>query len=149
MTRITGWHVLACFVSGFAIIIGVNMTLAFNAIRTFPGIEVKNSYVASQSFDRDRAAQTALGWNVSATLNGNDLVLRFERNGEAIEPILERATFGRATSVAADQEPNFHFNGSTFIAPVEAGPGNWNLRLTARAEDGTVFRQRVVVDVAK
>ncbi len=45
---LTGWHVLAMFVAGFGIIIGVNLTLAFKAVSTFPGLEVPNSYVASQ-----------------------------------------------------------------------------------------------------
>ena len=45
ITEIKGWHVLAAFVLAFSVIIGVNLTLAFNAVRTFPGLEVKNSYV--------------------------------------------------------------------------------------------------------
>ena len=34
---LTGWHVLAMFIGGFSIIISVNLALAFNAGRTFPG----------------------------------------------------------------------------------------------------------------
>ena len=52
--KLTGGHVLAMFVAMFGVIITVNMILAFSAVKTFPGLEVKNSYVASQSFDRDR-----------------------------------------------------------------------------------------------
>lgn len=47
MKELTGRHVLLMFVAGFGIIIAVNLTLAFSAVRTFPGLEVKNSYVAS------------------------------------------------------------------------------------------------------
>ena len=54
------------FVAAFGVIIGVNLVLALSAVRTFPGLEVKNSYVASQTFDERRAAQEALGWTVSA-----------------------------------------------------------------------------------
>ena len=69
MTReIKGWHVLTGFVAAFGIIISVNLVLAYQAVSTFPGLEVKNSYVASQSFDVDRKAQEALGWEVSATV---------------------------------------------------------------------------------
>lgn len=144
-TKITGWHVLGVFVLGFGIIISVNLTLAFNAVRTFPGIEVKNSYVASQSFDRDRAAQEALGWEVGAAIEDDALVLRIEKNGRPVEASIEAATFGRATSVAADQTPQFAFDGQAFVAPIKAGPGNWNLRLKARAADGTLFSQRIIV----
>lgn len=147
--EINGWHVFTMFVIGFGIIIAVNLTLAFNAVRTFPGLEVKNSYVASQSFDRDRAAQLALGWDVSARVTGNELTLRFDKKGRGVAPVIEKATFGRATSVADDQTPEFVWNGAAYVAPVEMAPGNWNLRVEARAEDGTLFRQRIVVEVAK
>ena len=36
---------------------------------------MKNSYVASQSFDKDRAAQLALAWDVTAKVEGDQLVL--------------------------------------------------------------------------
>ncbi|QFT57665.1 FixH [Sulfitobacter sp. THAF37] len=143
--EIKGWHVFAGFAMAFAIIIAVNLTLAFNAVRTFPGLEVRNSYVASQSFDRERAAQLGLGWDVSATLRGNDLELVILDGGRAIAPQIESATFGRATSVAQDQTPEFTFDGSALRATVQGGRGNWNLRLRARAGDGTLFQQRIVV----
>jgi nitrogen fixation protein FixH len=145
MAEIKGHHVLACFVLGFGIIIAVNLTLAVNAVRTFPGLEVKNSYVASQSFDNDRSAQQALGWRVSSWLDGDILHLQVLADGQPIAPRIDRAVFGRATSVIADQNPVFAFDGRTLSAPVSAGPGNWNLRLAATAGDGTAFRQRIVV----
>ena len=116
MTEIKGIHVLGMFVLGFSIIIAVNLTLAFNAVRTFPGLEVKNSYVASQSFDADRSAQTALGWEVSAWLDGETLVLQVLEDGQPIAPQIDNAVFGRATSVADDQTPDFRFDGSTLKA---------------------------------
>lgn len=147
--EIKGWHVATIFVLAFGTIIAVNLTLAFNAVRTFPGLEVKNSYVASQSFDRDRAAQDALGWDVSATLDGTTLALSILEDGRPIAPKIEAATFGRATSVAQDQTPEFAFDGTALIANVEAGRGNWNLRVKARAKDGTLFQQRIIVRVIK
>ncbi|MEM7753348.1 MAG: FixH family protein [Pseudomonadota bacterium] len=147
MTEIKGWHVLSWFVVGFGIIIAVNLTLAFNAVRTFPGLETKNSYVASQAFDANREAQTALGWDVSAKVENGMLALEILENGAPIAPEITQAVFGRATTVAADQTPAFTFDGNRLVAPVEAGPGNWNLRLTALAEDGTLFQQRIIVKV--
>jgi len=147
MTEVKGWHVFGIFALAFGVIISVNLTLAFNAVRTFPGLEVKNSYVASQSFDAHRAAQEALNWTVAARLEGQELVLSVRQDGQAMEPIIENAIFGRATMVTADQTPAFVFDGSDFRAPVNAGAGNWNLRLRARAVDGTLFQQRVIVQV--
>jgi nitrogen fixation protein FixH len=143
--EIKGWHVFCGFATAFGIIISVNLTLAYNAVATFPGLEVKNSYVASQSFDADRQTQEALNWDVSASVENGLLQLTILENGNAIAPVIEAATFGRATSVAADQIPEFTFNGAALVAPVEANDGNWNLRLKARSADGTLFQQRIIV----
>ena len=148
MTReIRGWHVLTGFVMAFGIIIAVNVTLAVQAVRTFPGLEVANSYVASQTFDADRDAQVALGWEVAATLTGHDLALRVLHRGQPIAPVVEEATFGRATSVQRDQTPAFAFDGDVLHAVVDGGPGNWNLRVKLRSPDGTLFQQRIIVTV--
>ena len=48
---LTGRKVFFITAGAFAVIIGVNVTMAVLAVGTFPGLEVKNSYVASQSFD--------------------------------------------------------------------------------------------------
>jgi nitrogen fixation protein FixH len=154
--EIKGWHVLSAFVLFFGVIITVNLTLAFNAVRTFPGLEVANSYVASQSFDDNRAAQLALGWDVQASLDGETLSLVILQDGQPISPVIEEATFGRATNVAQDETPDFVFDGNALRATVlRAGDvalhgehGNWNLRIKARAADGTLFQQRIIVSVA-
>lgn len=146
--EIRGWHVAAMFGGGFSVIIAVNLTLAYQAVATFPGLETANSYVASQFFDRDRAAQEALGWTVSAALEGQDLVLRIDDAAGPVVPRITSATLGRATHVQADLDPDFRHDGRVFRAPVPPlGRGNWNLRLTAEAADGTPFRQRIVLRV--
>lgn len=147
--EIKGWHVFAGFAAAFGVIIAVNLTLAFKAVSTFPGLEVKNSYVASQSFDKDRAAQLALHWDVSATLDKQTLSLVVLEDGKPIEVAVEGATFGRATNVQFDETPEFVFDGEAMRATVQGGAGNWNLRLKLRAEDGTLFQQRIVVRAEK
>lgn len=148
MNEVKGWHVCAGFGFAFGLIIAVNLTLAFQAVATFPGLEVRNSYVASQSFDADRAAQQALNWEVSAHLVNHTLTLIILQDGHPIAPRIEAATFGRATNVAMDETPAFAFDGSALRASVTAGAGNWNLRLRARADDGTLFQQRIIVRTA-
>jgi nitrogen fixation protein FixH len=110
-------------------------------------LEVANSYVASQVFDKNKAAQLALGWDVSADLRGDVLSLVIVENGTPIAPRIEQAIFGRATHVGDDQTPNFEFDGTAMRAVVVAGGGNWNLRLRARSSDGTLFAQRIIVVV--
>ncbi|WP_348524158.1 FixH family protein [Phaeobacter sp. J2-8] len=147
MKKITGWHVFGAFALAFGIIISVNLTLAFQAVRTFPGLEVKNSYVASQTFDVQRNAQEALAWDVAATLENDQLRLEISQDGIPVQPRITKAVFGRATHVGEDQQPVFAFDGRAFLADVQGGGGNWNLRLTAQAEDGTLFQQRIIVRV--
>ncbi|QPH54187.1 FixH family protein [Pontivivens ytuae] len=143
---ITGRQVFFAIASAFTIIITVNMTLAVNAVRTFPGLEVKNSYVASQHFDADRAAQEALGWDVSARLvDGMIRLSILDADGAPVEPVSLDGVLGRATHVGEDVVPAFTFDGRHHVAPVDLGPGNWNLRMVAEAADGTQFRQRVIV----
>ncbi len=147
MTKeIKGWHVATIFALAFGIIISVNLVLAVSAIRTFPGLEVSNSYVASQTFDEDRAVQLALDWDVSAKLVGNQLTLTITQDSLPIDPKIESATFGRATNVQQDQTPKFEFDGHALHATVRGGSGNWNLRLRARGADGSLFKQRVIVE---
>ncbi|MGC3938858.1 FixH family protein [Roseobacter sp. EG26] len=148
--RLTGRHVAIIFVSGFAIIIGVNLLLAYSAIATFPGLEVKNSYVASQQFDRDRDAQTKLGWSVALKAEETDVILSItDKKGDPVKVKSLETTLGRATHVRDDQKPAFVFDGRNYVASVTLAEGNWNLRMVAIADDGTAFRQRVPLHVPK
>jgi len=142
--RLTGWHVLAVFVGAYVVIIGVNLALAFNAIRTFPGVEVQNSYVASQGFNTRLAAQQRLGWETRVEVVDGELRL-FVTGADGVSAGVETltATLGRATHTRDDWAPDFRRIPGGFAAPADLEPGNWNLRLVATAPDGTEFRQRI------
>ena len=144
MTReFTGWHMLGLMVGGFGIIIAVNLTLAYNAVATFPGLETRNSYVVSQAFEADRAAQNALRWDVEASIvDGTLTVAIADADGNPVQAAVTRATLGRATPTGEGSTPDFTWNGTTMTAPVTAGEGYWNLRLELIAPDGTKFRRR-------
>lgn len=143
---LTGAKVLGMFGSFFLVIILVNVLMAVQAVSTFPGLETDNSYVASQTYDRDRATQEALGWTAAARIEGGELVVAMtDAAGRPAAVASVEGIFGRPTSVREDQSPAFVFDGAVWRAPVEAAPGQWNLRLVAMAEDGTRFRQRIVV----
>ena len=144
----TGKHALMLFGGAFAVIIGVNIILAVNAVKTFPGLEVKNSYVASQEFDQRRSAQEALGWSVYASSQGDQVKLEItDADGNPVEVAKLSATLGRATHVQDDQKPEFTFDGQRLCGAGRPGPGNWNIRMVARAKDGTEFTQRVILHV--
>lgn len=144
----TGWHMLAVCVGAFGVIITVNLALAFNAVRTFPGLNVKNSYVASQEFDVRRAAQEALGWRVDVVAERDTLRVNITgQSGQPVEVESLTATVGRATHLKDDMTPEFQFDGAGYVAPAVLAPGKWAVRLDALAEDGTRFEQRIVLHV--
>ena len=144
--QLTGRHVFLITASAFAVIIAVNVTMAVKAVSTFPGLEVKNSYVASQAFEARRDAQEALGWATDAEIrDGRQLVTLTGPDGAPIVPAELTALLGRPTNASEDQTPALAFDGEAFVAPVQAGPGLWTLKLTAVAEDGTLFQKRLTV----
>ena len=142
--ELTGRHVLAITLAAFGVIIAVNMVMAVKAVSTFPGLETPNSYVASQRFDRDRAAQAALGWTVTPEYNGRELTLLVrDAQGNPARVRSLTATVGRPTHVREDQTPRFLYENGIFRAALTLAPGIWNINVTAEAWDGTVFRQRI------
>lgn len=146
--RLNGWHVLGIFVGAFGVIIAVNVIMATKAIGTFPGLEVKNSYVASQEFDQRLADQTRLGWTVYADdVDGMVHLIITDPEGNPVRARELSAIIGRTTRAADDVAPVFAWNVDHYEAPLELGGGRWIVRVTAIAEDGTEFIQRINLHV--
>lgn len=149
MTPLTGRKVFVIAASAFGVIIAANVTLATQALRTFPGLEVANSYVASQGFDAQRQAQQALAWTLQAGYDAAQIRLRFtDAAGDAVRVDDLTLLVGRATEARDDAQPDLRAEGDAYVAALALAPGRWLLRVTARADDGTLFRQRVVITVA-
>lgn len=103
---LTGRKVLFVLLSAFGVILAVNMTLLYNAVKTFPGLEVKNSYVASQTFDDRAIAQRALGWAPEVKYANGQMNLSIFANGEFIFPEVIDVRVGRPTHGGEDVIPN-------------------------------------------
>ncbi len=144
MAELTGRKVFAITAAAFGVIVGVNALLAVKAIGTFPGLEVANSYVASQTFDADRAAQERLGWRLSQDYRDGRLTLSFvDGEGQPVRVADLSVLVGRTTVASEDRWPEFIWTGESFAAPVDLGQGRWLVRVEAHAQDGTIFRQRL------
>lgn len=145
-SELTGRRVLIVVVSFFCVIIAVNYTLASRAIGTFPGLEVKNSYVASQSFDRERAAQNQLGWTLTPEYDAaaGELRLLFADAEGLPAPIADlQVLVGRATEAREDKTPAFTRRAGVHVTELELAPGKWMMQVRAHAPDGTLFHQRI------
>lgn len=151
MAEFTGRKMLAVTVSFFAVIITVNLFMAWQAVSTFPGLEVKNGYIASQTWDAEMAAQRALGWQLAASYDktqGQLELIFTDRDGLPAELTGLSVLVGRPTEAQNDSFPAFVHEGSAFRAPLALAPGKWMLRVEATAPDGTRFRQRQDLFVA-
>ena len=108
MAEIKGQHVLAFMVGAFGLIITVNVLMAYKAVSTFPGLEVENSYVASQEFDSERKAQLALGWTLTPTYDQKlkELELAFtDADGNPVKVASLEVQVRRRTAAADDSYP--------------------------------------------
>lgn len=146
MREITGRHVLVVTVGAFGLIFAVNFLMAYKAISTFPGLEVDNSYVASQDFDKDRAAQAALGWTLTPEYDSKtqELSLSFTDGTGALVAVKDLTVLvGRTTEARDDTKPNFVFEGGAYRAKESLSSGKWMMQVEAHSFDGTLFRQRL------
>jgi nitrogen fixation protein FixH len=142
--ELTGRKVFAITAGFFAVVIAVNLVLAVKAVKTFPGLEVDNSYVASQVFDKELAAQKALGWTLVHGYEGGHLTLAFtDRHGAPVEVQGLTAVVGRTTEAAEDTTPQFAYANGIYAAEVALRPGKWMILLEARSAAGVRFHQRL------
>jgi nitrogen fixation protein FixH len=146
--KFTGWHALAVFGGAFGVIIAVNIALAVSAVRSFPGLETRNAYVESQTFDARRAAQEALGWTVAARSDGATVVLSIlDGEDQPVRLSGLDTVIARPTHMREDIAARFVDRGGHWVADVPLAPGNWTLRLRAVSDSGDSFNQRVVFTV--
>ena len=143
MAELTGRHVFAITAGAFAVIIGVNVLLAVKAVSTFPGLEVDNSYVASQGFNDRKAAQELLGWTMTPGYDKGRMTLAFHgADGQPVAVADLQVLVGRTTEAKDDTNPVFAREGDLYAADVALGHGKWMLKVTALSADGTLFEQR-------
>lgn len=76
--RFTGWHMLGSMLLFFGTIISVNMFMAWNAVSSWSGLVVPNTYVASQQFNgKAEAAKKRAATGITGTLSVEPNHVRF------------------------------------------------------------------------
>ncbi|TRL39062.1 FixH family protein [Rhizobium straminoryzae] len=84
----TGWHMLAVVCLFFGTIISVNFYMAYQAVHSWSGLVVDNTYVASQQFNGKVAEAKALNASgISGTLTARDGLIRYVISDEAGQPV--------------------------------------------------------------
>ena len=142
--RFTGRQMASSLVAFFAVVVGVNATMATLAARSFGGVVVDNSYVASQQFNGwlgKAHARDALGWRSRVTVDdGHPVIEAWTRAGPLTDAELlvdAKHPLGRL--------PDKHLR-LREIAPgryrsdIPLPPGRWQLRaMVSRAGVASAF----------
>ena len=138
--QLTGRHVLAIAICSFAVIVGANMAMLFAATGSFPGLVVKNSYVASQKWNDEAQAQQALGWKTSVHHAGGRLEVSVAGpDDEPVQGLAISAKIGRPTTDTDDQAVTLMAEGDRYEGLVQLAPGAWLVELSA--EGRPAYRQ--------
>jgi nitrogen fixation protein FixH len=143
--RLTGWHVLAAVAGFFAVVIGVDVTFAVLAERTFPGQVSVTPYEDGLVYNRhiaQLAAQDRLGWRAAAAAEPGQVALELRDRGgrpltgATVAGKLERPATetGRIVLRFAEVAPG------RYVAPTGRLAGAWDLTAEARGAAGGVFQ---------
>ena len=142
---LTGWHVFAIVGLFFGAIIAVNIALAIFATGTFPGLVVKNSYVASQNYNAMLAkarAQEERGFSEQLTVEEGYLRFRLTEPSDTPRRKLDVTVHaGRPASGHDDRTIAFTDTGEFYQAETALPAGRWIVDVEARDGDILVFRQ--------
>jgi nitrogen fixation protein FixH len=120
---ITGRFVLIAFIAFFGVVGAVNAVMMTLAIKTMPGLDVKNGYVASQAMNGEISAmrqQAERGWKADIAVqlkNGSAPVSiqLTDRDGAPVTGLDVKARLAHPALTRADH----------VAAMIEAGPGQY------------------------
>ncbi len=136
--ELRGWHVLLMFLAFFAVMFAVNGVFLYSAVTSFPGEDVRKSYLQGLSYGdtlAQRAAQAELGWTAAIGLADGAVVLRIDDHAgrRAAGSLVVTGEVRRAVTAAGDADLAFTaIGGGEYRAPVRAlETGEWIVRVSA------------------
>ncbi|EPF79227.1 hypothetical protein L271_01736 [Brucella abortus 01-0065] len=152
----TGWHMLGIMFMFFGVIIAVNLLMAYNAIHSWSGLVVQNTYVASQEFN-DKAKtgkeQAALNWQSKPAYENGVFTWKLaDHNGKAVAMTGGTVDFKRPVGDAHDTKVTLTVREPGILtAPLELGEGAWIMEVNADAGLEDLYRHiiRVLVKDGK
>jgi len=136
--RFTGWHMLAIMIGFFGVVIAVNAVMATDAIRTFGGLVVENSYVATTHYNRwlaEGRQQEREGWQAAPTADSTGAVsLRLSRAGRSIDGASVRIIANHPVGLVAQRSLRLHALGDGMYRSDAGLPhGRWLVRIEVSA----------------
>lgn len=143
---ITGRHMLVMFVAFFGVVFAVNMFMATVAIRSWTGLVVENSYVASQHFNNDVAAlKKSAELGITHRLHierGRLLLLLQDADGKPVDADNVQIQFERPFGATREQNlAAAHVSPGQYEASATLAAGIWNGLLSAQLSGDKLWRQ--------
>lgn len=132
----TGRHALFWFVGFFGVVISVNVGMAVVAGRSWTGLVVANSYVASQEFEEKRLAheaQAAAGWLASFAYESGAATLSVvDGSGLAVDLGGVSLLVNRPVGGHDDQSLTLAPDATgAYVVPLTLAAGVWDVTVTA------------------
>lgn len=151
----TGRHMLIIMLSFFGVVITVNFYMAYQAVSSWSGLVVENTYVASQQFNGKVAAERALAaTGVTGQLVIEGQAVRYEisgPNGPVAADTLSLA-FRRPVGDHQDFSLTLIPSGQgLFNAEHDILPGHWIIEAIATKDGAPILHQtrRIAVHGAR
>ena len=143
---LTGWHVLAIFVTFFGIIIAVDAWFVDLAITTHPGEVSKTAYEDGLAYNKtliNQSRQQALGWRVQVgQAEGGKVRIRFlDRQDQAIKGLALKAQLVRPATEQGAVTLTFHeVEPGLYLSQGADRTGTYDLYLETQAANGVPFK---------
>ncbi len=132
----TGWHMTAIMVAFFGVVIAVNFVMASDAVRTFGGEVVENSYVASQRYNgwlAEARAQEREGWRADPAVRPDRrLALNVGRGTQAVDGARVTVIAQHPLGTLPDRTLQFATGATAgqYLSDAPLPAGRWLLRIT-------------------
>jgi nitrogen fixation protein FixH len=144
--ELKGWHVLIMLLVFFGTMLGVNVFMVVQAVRTFPGEVNSRPYEAGLAYNRtlkQMATERALGWrarveSIDTGPSGTRLTVSWR--DAAAQPLTGAVVKGQiirpATAVQSHDLAFTETAPGVYVAVTRAGAGGWDLSVTATDQRG-------------
>ncbi len=148
----TGWHMLVGMCLFFGVVISVNITMAVFAGTSWSGLIVKNTYVASQTFDDDVAEveqMKARGWQSQLAVSPDSVAYSLTNALDVAVPA-DKVSAAFKRPVGEEQDRVIDLQPSSaggYVADHDLAAGQWLVTVTALKNGKRIYSdvQRVLV----
>lgn len=150
----TGRHMLTVMIAFFAVVIGVNVTMAWYASSSWSGLVVENTYVASQEFNGKAASMKALAASGVAgmlSIRGNEIDYAIRnKDGSAADVDDVTLSFRRPVGDHEDFQVALSKVASGFFqVRHEVRRGDWIVEIVSRKAGTVVMHEARRIDTAE